>query len=215
MEQNEDVLLSFLNGGKGTHNSPILQEFPHKLVKFNKKGRIMNNTKDVAKSAAEIADGEKRNKNNVIGEDQIETKANKILRIGGRWFKKATDPVTHQEALFDITPKMVIDDEGKEIGNLILKVAPKYLAKTNIPSHIDYQESIDNGDGEFFYNIYKPLSHSPAEGEWQHIEKLLRHIFQEQFEMGLDYLKILYEKPLHSLPVLLLVSDETGTGKPP
>lgn len=41
----------------------------------------MNNTKDVAKSAAEIADGEKRNKNNVIGEDQIETKANKILRL--------------------------------------------------------------------------------------------------------------------------------------
>jgi len=37
MEQNEDVLLSFLNGGKGTHNSPILQEFPDKLVKFNKK----------------------------------------------------------------------------------------------------------------------------------------------------------------------------------
>jgi hypothetical protein len=42
---------------------------------------------------------------------------------------------------------------------------------------------------------------------------LLRHIFQEQYEMGLDYLKVLYERPLHSLPVLLLVSDETGTGK--
>ena len=173
----------------------------------------MNNTKDVAKSAAKIADKEKKSKNNVINEDQIEAKAKKILRIGGRWYKKATDPVTHQEALFDITPKMVIDDEGKEIGNLILKVAPKYLAKTNIPSHLDYHESIDNGDGELFYNIYKPLSHSPAEGEWQHIEMLLRHIFQEQYEMGLDYLKVLYERPLHSLPVLLLVSDETGTGK--
>ena len=173
----------------------------------------MSNTSNTVKSAAEIADGEKRSKNNVIGEDQIEAKAQKILRIGGKWYKKATDPVTHQEALFDITPRMVIDDEGKEIGNLILKVAPKYLAKTNIPSHIDYQESIDNGDGEFFYNIYKPLSHSPAEGEWQHIEMLLRHIFQEQYEMGLDYLKVLYERPLHSLPVLLLVSDETGTGK--
>ena len=173
----------------------------------------MSNTSNIVKSAAEIADGEKRSKNSVIGEDQIEAKAQKILRIGGKWYKKATDPVTHQEALFDITPRMVIDDEGKEIGNLILKVAPKYLAKTNIPSHIDYQESIDNGDGEFFYNIYKPLSHSPAEGEWQHIEKLLRHIFQEQFEMGLDYLQILYERPLHPLPVLLLVSDETGTGK--
>ena len=37
LEQNGDVLLSFLNGGKVTHNSPILQEFPDKLVKFNKK----------------------------------------------------------------------------------------------------------------------------------------------------------------------------------
>lgn len=173
----------------------------------------MSKTSIIVKSAAEIADGEKRSKNNVIGEDQIEAKAQKILRIGGKWYKKATDPVTHQEALFDITPRMVIDDEGKEIGNLILKVAPKYLAKTNIPSHIDYHESIDNGDGELFYNIYKPLPHSPAEGEWQHIEKLLHHIFQEQYEMGLDYLKVLYERPLHSLPVLLLVSDETGTGK--
>lgn len=173
----------------------------------------MSITSNIAKSATEIADEEKRKNKSVINEDQIEAKAKKILRIGGRWYKKATDPVTHQEALFDITPKMVIDDEGKEIGNLILKVAPKYLAQTNIPSHLDYQESIDNGDGELFYNIYRPLSHTPTEGDWQHIEMLLRHIFQDQYEMGLDYLKILYEKPLHSLPVLLLVSDETGTGK--
>ena len=73
----------------------------------------MSNTSNIVKSAAEIADGEKRSKNSVIGEDQIEAKAQKILRIGGKWYKKATDPVTHQEALFDITPRMVIDDEGK------------------------------------------------------------------------------------------------------
>lgn len=151
--------------------------------------------------------------NTIIDDVQIQAKAKKILRIGGKWYKKAIDPLTKQESLFDITPKMIIDDDGKEIGNLILKIAPKYLAKTNIPSHIDYQESIDNGYGELFYNIYRPLSHTPTEGDWQHIEMLLRHIFQEQFEMGLDYLKILYEQPLHPLPVLLLVSDETGTGK--
>lgn len=151
--------------------------------------------------------------NTIIDDVQIQAKTKKILRIGGKWYKKAIDPLTKQESLFDITPKMIIDDDGKEIGNLILKIAPKYLAKTNIPSHIDYQESIDNGYGELFYNIYRPLSHTPMEGGWQHIEMLLRHIFQEQFEMGLDYLKMLYEQPLHPLPVLLLVSDETGTGK--
>lgn len=156
---------------------------------------------------------EKKKKESVVDESEITEIASKLLRIGGKWYKKARDPLTRQEMLYDINSSTIISDYGKEIGNMILKVAPKYLAKTNIPSHIDYQESIDNGYGELFYNIYRPLAHTPTEGEWQHIEKLLRHIFQEQYEMGLDYLKILYEQPLHSLPVLLLVSDETGTGK--
>lgn len=149
-------------------------------------------------------------KNNV---NEIEEKAKKLLRIAGKWYQKAKDPLTKQETLYEINSSSIVSDYGKEVGNLILKLAPKYLAKTNIPSHIDYQECIDNGDGELFYNIYRPLSHIPTDGDWQHIEKLLRHIFQEQYEMGLDYLQILYEIPLHPLPVLLLVSDETGTGK--
>lgn len=157
--------------------------------------------------------GGKEKKESVVNENEIAEIASKLMRIGGKWYKKAKDPLTGQETLYDINSSTIINDYGKEIGNMVLMVAPKYLAKTNIPSHIDYQESIDNGDGELFYNIYRPLSHTPTEGEWQHIEKLLRHIFQEQFEMGLDYLQILYERPLHPLPVLLLVSDETGTGK--
>ena len=157
--------------------------------------------------------GEKEKKESVVDESEIAEVASKLLRIGGKWYKKARDPLTCQETLYDINSSTIVTDYGKEIGNMILKVAPKYLAKTNIPSHIDYQECIDNGYGELFYNIYRPLSHTPKEGEWQHIEKLLRHIFQEQYEMGLDYLQILYAQPLHPLPVLLLVSDETGTGK--
>ena len=168
---------------------------------------------DIAKKFGFEVDGGKEKKESVVDESEIAEVASKLLRIGGKWYKKAIDPLTHQETLYDINSSTIVSDYGKEIGNMILKVAPKYLAKTNIPSHIDYQECIDNGYGELFYNIYRPLSHTPTEGEWQHIEKLLRHIFQEQYEMGLDYLKILYEQPLHSLPVLLLVSDETGTGK--
>ena len=160
-----------------------------------------------------LDNGGKEKKDSAVDESEISEIASKLLRIGGKWYKKAKDPLTSQETLYDINSSTIVNDYGKEIGNMILKVAPKYLAKTNIPSHIDYQECIDNGDGELFYNIYRPLSHTPTEGDWQHIEKLLRHIFQEQYEMGLDYLQILYEKPLHPLPVLLLVSDDTGTGK--
>ena len=41
----------------------------------------------------------------------------------------------------------------------------------------------------------------------------LKHIFQEQLEIGLDYLALLYRKPTQPLPVLCLVSHERNTGK--
>ena len=41
----------------------------------------------------------------------------------------------------------------------------------------------------------------------------MRHIFGDQYELGLDYLQILYTMPLQKLPILLLVSEERNTGK--
>ena len=41
----------------------------------------------------------------------------------------------------------------------------------------------------------------------------MRHIFGEQYDLGLDYLQILYTMPLQKLPILLLVSEERNTGK--
>ena len=64
-----------------------------------------------------------------------------------------------------------------------------------------------------FKNKYSPLSHIPAAGEWHCIESLVRHIFGDQYELGLDYLQILYTMPLQKLPILLLVSEERNTGK--
>lgn len=42
---------------------------------------------------------------------------------------------------------------------------------------------------------------------------MLRHIFGEQYELGLDYLQLLYLQPIQKLPILLLVSEERNTGK--
>lgn len=200
---------------RGTNNkwySPIEAYMASHHQSPGNKEEFKSAIKEIAQTFG-LDNGGKEKKDSAVDESEIAEVASKLLRIGGKWYKKAKDPLTCQETLYDINSSTIVNDYGKEIGNMILKVAPKYLAKTNIPSHIDYQECIDNGDGELFYNIYRPLSHTPTEGDWQHIEKLLRHIFQDQYEMGMDYLKILYEKPLHSLPVLLLVSDETGTGK--
>lgn len=42
---------------------------------------------------------------------------------------------------------------------------------------------------------------------------LVSHIFGEQYELGLDYLQLLYLQPTQKLPILLLVSEERNTGK--
>ena len=150
----------------------------------------------------------------IIDEDKIAAEAKKYMRIGGKWYKKAIDPITKQQELYPVQASMLISDEGKEIGSKILKMAPKYLATTNLPSHTNYRESVGNADGERFYNLYRPIKYSPSEsGSWPHIEELIRHIFGKQYEMGLDYVQLLYLHPLRRLPVLLLVSQENGTGK--
>lgn len=41
----------------------------------------------------------------------------------------------------------------------------------------------------------------------------MEHIFGEQYELGMDYLQLLYLKPTQKLPILLLVSEERNTGK--
>ena len=45
------------------------------------------------------------------------------------------------------------------------------------------------------------------------IRSLVEHIFGEQYELGMDYLQLLYLQPIQKLPILLLVSEERNTGK--
>lgn len=84
----------------------------------------------------------------------------------------------------------------------------KYDGFCTVPSHTDYYKEIDG-----FYNLYEPITHVPVEGEFPDIIKLMRHIFGEQFELGLDYMQLLYRQPTQKLPILLLVSEERNTGK--
>jgi len=62
---------------------------------------------------------------------------------------------------------------------------------------------------------HKPLDYDKKDEEtvlrWS--LTLLRHIFGEQYELGIKYMKVLYEHPKQILPILVLVSEERGTGK--
>ena len=95
-------------------------------------------------------------------------------------------------------------DYGKDyIGSV-----PKYDGFCTVPEHIGYRPVVGK-----FLNLYEPIDHRPKEGDFSHIQSLIRHIFGEQYELGMDYLQLLYLQPVPKLPILLLVSEERNTGK--
>ena len=95
-------------------------------------------------------------------------------------------------------------DYGKDyIGSV-----PKYDGFCTVPEHIGYRPVIGK-----FLNLYEPIDHRPQEGDFPSIRSLVEHIFGEQYELGMDYLQLLYLQPVQKLPILLLVSEERNTGK--
>jgi hypothetical protein len=96
----------------------------------------------------------------------------------------------------------------QDYGKDYLANVPKYDGFCIVPDHVNYRQVIDN-----FLNLYEPIGHQPKEGDFSHIQALLHHIFGEQYELGMDYLQLLYLQPVQKLPILLLVSEEQNTGK--
>lgn len=96
----------------------------------------------------------------------------------------------------------------QDYGKDYLANVPKYDGFCTVPDHVNYRQVIDN-----FLNLYEPIGHQPKEGDFSHIQALLHHIFGEQYELGVDYLQLLYLHPIQKLPILLLVSEERNMGK--
>lgn len=128
-------------------------------------------------------------------------------RIGTTYYKIVRQPNAAGQLIERSIP-WTIEAIRQDYGKDFLANVPKYDGFCCVPSHLDYQPVVGN-----FKNKYSPLSHIPAEGKWQCIELLVRHIFGEQYDLGIDYLQILYTMPLQKLPILLLVSEERNTGK--
>ena len=128
-------------------------------------------------------------------------------RIGTTYYKIVRQPNAAGQLIERSIP-WTIEAIRQDYGKDFLANVPKYDGFCCVPSHLDYQPVVGN-----FKNKYTPLSHIPTEGKWPCIESLVRHIFGEQYALGLDYLQILYTMPLQKLPILLLVSEERNTGK--
>lgn len=96
----------------------------------------------------------------------------------------------------------------QDYGKHYLATVPKYDGFCTVPEHVDYQSVVGT-----FLNLYEPIDHQPHEGDFSSIRSLVEHIFGEQYELGVDYLQLLYLQPIQKLPILLLVSEERNTGK--
>lgn len=104
----------------------------------------------------------------------------------------------------------ITDDFGKD-----------YLSSVNtyddfviVPDNKDYKEVVDNN-----YNLYSKFQHDTTIYDIKDTDKikwtliLLQHVFGEQYELGLKYIKVLYDHPEQILPILVLVSEKRQTGK--
>ncbi|TDH23979.1 helicase [Segetibacter sp. 3557_3] len=129
------------------------------------------------------------------------------LRIGTIYYKKVRKPLATGdlvEFLVPWSPECIKQDHGKHF----LSSVPRFDGFCLVPGHLDYKREIED-----FYNRYHPFVHQPAAGHPTKILVFLNHVFGEQLDIGLDYLKILLLYPMQTLPILCLVSSERNTGK--
>jgi hypothetical protein len=77
-----------------------------------------------------------------------------------------------------------------------------------VPCNLNLKPVVNN-----CYNLYSEFIHTPSPGEWLWTGRLLKHIFKEQYDLGIRYMQILYLHPDRSTVILCLVSKERGTGK--
>jgi hypothetical protein len=151
------------------------------------------------------------------------------FRVGDTYYKfiEKINQFGQIEKGFEKRMKTTItDDHGKDFAKHI----PKYEAFCNVPSHTEFQPILYN-----CFNVYSPFEHEPHmddcdENDCPNIIAFFKHIFgthpitvkqgkdqdnirTENFQLGLDYVQLLYQRPTQRLPILSLVSRENETGK--
>ncbi|MFI3293054.1 MAG: primase-helicase family protein [Rikenellaceae bacterium] len=131
----------------------------------------------------------------------------KYIRVGTTLYKIVQKPL-HSGDFIETRVMWNYDTLRQDHSKDFLSDVDKYDGFCCVPSHTDFRPVIGT-----FYNDYQPINIIPKQGDFPKIKAHLEHVFEEQYEMGLDYLQILYTMPLQRLPIILLVSQKRGTGK--
>ncbi len=150
------------------------------------------------------------------------------FRVGDSYYKFISKPnkyKTLEKSFAGRLKSTLTDDHGKKF----ITYVPKYEAFCNVPDHINFQQVIAN-----CFNVYSPLDYEPVEQECtpedcDTVLSFIKHVFGgyvsfihpitkekkefSNFELGLDYIQILYQRPWEKLPIVCPVSKENNTGK--
>ncbi|RGX83841.1 primase-helicase family protein [Bacteroides intestinalis] len=131
----------------------------------------------------------------------------KFIRVGTTLYKIVNQPRLNGGY---VKRRIVWNNETlrQDYGKDYIGTVPKYDGFCTVPDHVNYQPIIGK-----FLNLYEPIEHKPQKGDFPNIQSLVQHIFGEQYDLGMDYLQLLYLQPVQKLPILLLVSEERNTGK--
>jgi len=131
----------------------------------------------------------------------------KYIRVGTTLYKIVRRPLISGDF---IEEKILWSYEAlrQDYGKNNLPDIEKYDGFCIIPNHINYMQVYGT-----YLNQYEPINHIPCKGDFPYIRMFLEHIFEEQYELILDYIQLLYIKPTQILPIILLVSTERNTGK--
>lgn len=129
------------------------------------------------------------------------------FQVGDNYYKYVKVPNKYKQDELRIVSRQ-IGTIQKLIGKNFTQHIPYYEEFCNVPDHVNYTQVINN-----CFNLYSKFEHEPEEGEYVTILDLCKHIFGPQYELGLDYLQLLYQQPWQKLPILCLVSAENQTGK--
>ncbi|GHU85379.1 hypothetical protein FACS1894153_0480 [Bacteroidia bacterium] len=169
---------------------------------YRKYSSIIQNRIFVYRGTSYIYDTEK---NELV--IRVPAEAKLYFRVGNDYFKFVNVPNKYKQSEIQYHRRnigIIMQDHGKNI----LRHIPKYEAFCNVPDHITYAQEINN-----CFNLYQKIEYVPEKDDCSTSLQLIKHIFGEQYELGLDYIQLLYQYPTQVLPILCLVSKENKTGK--
>lgn len=131
------------------------------------------------------------------------------LRIGTSYYKKSLYPNNLGEGieiLIPWSPEIIRQDHGKNALSQV-EIYDGFVCLPENRREFYKKRILD------YYNTYHILSKIPKEGDITNSMMMLKHVFRDQLEIGIDYVQLLYLKPSQILPILCLVSNFRNTGK--